>query len=157
VLLIPNEFLHPAFGKFLFATCDIIVGGLLYNILKRTNSRAYLWVGILWLLNPIVANISTRGSAESVLGAIVISTLSLALKGRMDAAAAMLGLAVHFKIYPFIYGASILAFLGSKAKGTKEKEGTVARIVALVTKERVRFTVVSLASFFMLNAVMFAM
>jgi GPI mannosyltransferase 1 subunit M len=33
VLLIPNEWLHPSFGKYLFATCDIIAGILLYRIL----------------------------------------------------------------------------------------------------------------------------
>ena len=33
VLLAPNEWLHPSFGKFLFAAADIVAGILMYNLL----------------------------------------------------------------------------------------------------------------------------
>ena len=55
--------------------------------MMRGSPNASLWVGAVWLLNPVVANISTRGSAEAVLGAIVVSTLALALSRRFDACA----------------------------------------------------------------------
>ncbi len=33
LLLAPNEWLHPSFGKYLFAVCDLLVGLLLYKLL----------------------------------------------------------------------------------------------------------------------------
>ena len=33
LILAPNEWLHPSFGKYLFAGCDIINGALIYKIL----------------------------------------------------------------------------------------------------------------------------
>ena len=33
VLLAPNEWLHPSFGKFVFAAADILAGVLMYNLL----------------------------------------------------------------------------------------------------------------------------
>src|SRR5260370_8141635 len=90
------------------------------------------WLTALWLLNPMPANISTRGSAESFLGLIVISTLAFAIRGRMDAAAIFLGLATHFKIYPFIYGASLLVFIRARVMAKNEKvEDSVGDDVSL--------------------------
>ncbi|KAI0333495.1 glycosyltransferase family 50 protein [Cubamyces sp. BRFM 1775] len=48
VLLTPNEWLHPSFGKFLFAGCDILAGLLMYELLvsvilptsRRADKRA---------------------------------------------------------------------------------------------------------------------
>ncbi|GAA5867427.1 hypothetical protein JCM8547_007500 [Rhodosporidiobolus lusitaniae] len=114
LLLVPNTVLHPAFGKVLFSLCDLLVGVLLYNLCLRRDvrpARAANSVAALWLLNPIIANISTRGSSESVIGAAVVSTLSLAEAGRWDAAALVYGLAVHLKIFPVIYGSSLAAAL----------------------------------------------
>ncbi|KAG8961808.1 GPI mannosyltransferase 1 [Tulasnella sp. 425] len=139
LLLVPNELLHPLWGKLLFSICDIIVGQLLYKIFcqfpptsirpsdrkpkdaagnandtqlrSQVESSAAAWVSTIWLLNPMVANISTRGSAESVLGFFVVSSLALLLSGREGVAAVMFGLAVHFKIYPIVYSISILRWL----------------------------------------------
>lgn len=33
LLLTPNEWLHPSFGKYLFATCDLLVGLLMHRLL----------------------------------------------------------------------------------------------------------------------------
>ncbi|KAI6132128.1 glycosyltransferase family 50 protein [Pisolithus croceorrhizus] len=33
LLLLPNELLHPSFGKYLFAACDLVNGALIYQIL----------------------------------------------------------------------------------------------------------------------------
>jgi hypothetical protein len=33
LLLTPNEWLHPSFGKYLFAACDILNGILIYTLL----------------------------------------------------------------------------------------------------------------------------
>ncbi|CAE6531417.1 unnamed protein product [Rhizoctonia solani] len=174
LLMIPNGSWHPAFGKVIFALCDLVVGYILYRISTRTEfvSRpsqsspeaaksvsveldssktqrsAVFLIGALWLLNPMVANISTRGSAESVLGAMVIATHSLILANRLDLAAVMFGLSVHFKIYPIIYGASIMAWI--------DKQEPIRFSWNSLTRQRLRFALLSALSFFILGVLMFA-
>ena len=148
LLALPNVLLHPTAAKVLFAFADLVVGSLLYSELLRKGVRepiALRSVAIIWLLNPIIANISTRGSAESILGLLVVGTLVLLERGRLYAAAALFGLAVHFKIYPVIYGSSIFVFITAR-------EGN-----RLITKAHLLFGVISFASFMSLNLVMFAM
>lgn len=118
ILLLPNQWLHPSWGKLIFSLADLLIGILLYALARQppfhlSVPKATLGVTALWLLNPMVANISTRGSSESILGLIVISCLYLCERRRWTSAAIMLGLAVHFKIYPLIYGASIWSQLAS--------------------------------------------
>ncbi|KAJ3543912.1 hypothetical protein NM688_g5801 [Phlebia brevispora] len=179
VLLAPNEWIHPAFGKFLFAACDIGAGLLIYRMLIRfvlpyaqdtrstpskgkgsvkpaTDTR--LPVATLaghatlltatHLLNPLVFSISTRGSSESVLSLFVLASLYCALDARWDAAAVMLGLATHWKIYPFIYGFACLGVIG----GSTGHAAWVGRMVNLRT---VRFACVSLATFVALGGMMY--
>ncbi|QRV86716.1 phosphatidylinositol glycan, class M [Ceratobasidium sp. AG-Ba] len=174
LLTLPNEFVHPAFGKALFAFCDLLVGYLLYltflqviadppppnsepvtknpappilNAETMRQRRAVAWVSALWLLNPMVANISTRGSAESVLGAMVVSSLYLLLSSRLEWAAVLFGLSVHFKIYPIIYGASTIAWI--------DRHTSLNFSVSSITKKRMRFFTISALTFLLLNAVMF--
>ncbi|KAK0483711.1 glycosyltransferase family 50 protein [Armillaria novae-zelandiae] len=108
LLLAPNEWIHPSFGKYLFAACDIINGLLIHRLTGATRYSA------LHMLNPMVFSISTRGSSESVLSLLVLLTLYAALTDRWKAAAVMLGVSTHWKIYPGIYGVACLAVL---AKG----------------------------------------
>ncbi|GAA5881151.1 hypothetical protein JCM16303_004818 [Sporobolomyces ruberrimus] len=111
LLLTPNHLLFPSFGKLLFATADLVVAVLLYRLMKRrgsSQSTASNTVALTWLLNPMIANISTRGSSESIVGALVVSALSFAEGQEWDKAAVVYGFAVHFKIFPVIYGSSLL-------------------------------------------------
>ncbi|KAG8738729.1 GPI mannosyltransferase 1 [Ceratobasidium sp. 414] len=176
LLALPNEFVHPTLGKGVFAMCDLLVGYLLYRIFLRVmqipsslgskptagsntphepnatekhQRMAIAWVGGLWFLNPMVANISTRGSAESVLGAMVVSTLFLVLSNHLDWAAMLLGLSVHFKIYPAIYGASILAWI--------DRQTPLNHPSAAITKKRIRFAIISAFTFIVLNVVMYSL
>ncbi|CAE6459355.1 unnamed protein product [Rhizoctonia solani] len=171
LLMVPNGSWHPAFGKIIFALCDLLVGFILYRIstrtvrqdksgsaatkptpvrqdVSKTQKSSMLLIGALWLLNPMVANISTRGSAESVLGAMVVTTHSLILADRLDWAALMFGLSVHFKIYPIIYGVSILAWI--------DKHEPLRLSWNSVTRRRIRFTLLSALSFFLLGGLMYA-
>ncbi|GAA5910133.1 hypothetical protein JCM5296_001968 [Sporobolomyces johnsonii] len=110
ILVAPNSLL-PVFGKVLFSLCDLLVGTMLYRLLRSRGSSpktANRTVAIAWLLNPMIANISTRGSSESVVGALVVGVLALAEEGRWDATAVLYGVAVHFKLFPVIYGSSLL-------------------------------------------------
>lgn len=187
----PNDLVHPAFGKVVFSVCDLLIGYLLYllfprdinsklqraeeaaaqhssstNVSARTSalspspsphprsgnqpsssdaaailvdlrssnpttpdsSSATLWISLLWLLNPFPLNISTRGSSESVLGALILSSLYLlsspsssdrpfsssqsSLTRRQVLGSALLGLAVHVKIYPVVFAFAVLGWLG---------------------------------------------
>lgn len=142
VLMLPNITLHPAFGKLLFSLADLGVGWLLLAYLRRRglSPRVRLgWAGGLWLLNPWVAAISTRGSSEALLGLLVVASLERAEAGRWNASAIWLGLAAHFKLYPVIYGAAILARLWRRP------------VLA------VRYSLLAATTFTLANAAMYAM
>jgi phosphatidylinositol glycan class M len=124
-ILTPNLLIHPSFGKWLFALADIGVGALLHGILVRRGMPAQraLWFDALWLLNPMVANISTRGNAESLLALMVLGALYLVLVRRFYPACALFGLAVHFKIYPVIYAVPLVCLLDHDRYGDYLRPG----------------------------------
>ncbi|KAJ7444927.1 glycosyltransferase family 50 protein [Mycena latifolia] len=165
LLLAPNEWLHPSFGKYLFGACDIFNGVLIYDLLDsfvlprsappenptrvplaRTD-LATLY-SALHLLNPLVFTISTRGSSESVLSLFVLLTLYAALKGRWDAAAIALGLSTHWKIYPVIYGVACVGVIG----GSENARGWKGYLRALVNLRTIRFAALSASTFLCLGA-----
>ncbi|KAJ4487785.1 GPI mannosyltransferase 1 [Lentinula aciculospora] len=150
LIVSPNDWLHRSFGKYLFAACDIVNGILLYSllissVLPKTHNiakTATLYTA-LHLLNPMVFSISTRGSSESVLSLFVLLTLYGALKNRWDMAAIMLGVSVHWKIYPAIYGFACISALGSPSRGVGRFSNW--RIV--------RFGALSLSTFALLSGI----
>ncbi|RWA12384.1 hypothetical protein EKO27_g2697 [Xylaria grammica] len=170
----PNAFCF-SLGKVLFAAADLLAGYLIIQVLRRHMrmplDRACRFAGI-WLLNPMVAAISTRGSSEGLLGVLVTALLWAALEKRVALSGVLLGLGVHFKIYPFIYAPAVIWWMdeehmattapatpktesGGKAKGdVQEPPSTpLAKITAFVTPERIKLTLVSLATFAGLNMV----
>ncbi|KAI0636726.1 glycosyltransferase family 50 protein [Trametes polyzona] len=178
VLLAPNEWLHPSFGKILFAACDILAGLLMYELLvtlilpaakpharksdsdtvpvqddHRSREQLATFLVSLHLLNPLVFTISTRGSSESVLSLFVLATLYYALKSRWDISAVLLGLSTHWKIYPFIYGVACLGVIGSQGSGGRGRQGFWQSIVNART---VRFGAISTATFLALGVAMYA-
>ncbi|KAL2844477.1 PIG-M-domain-containing protein [Aspergillus pseudodeflectus] len=176
-MLLPTTWAIPgffSFGKALFALSDVVAGWLVAKSLILTHQmspeRALKYASF-WLLNPMVANISTRGSSEGLLGVLVIALLWAVLNRRITLAGILLGLGVHFKIYPFIYGVSIIWWLDntktsastseSRAAEPKTNPSTTtttpvtAQILAFITPCRIRLTVVSLLTFAALNAGMY--
>lgn len=159
-------FLHT--GKLLFAASDIAAGWLMMLVLQSpegegmTRERALRFAS-LWLLNPMVATISTRGSSEGLLGVMVVGVVWAVVRRRIAAAGALLGLAVHVKIYPFIYGASILWYLetgGPTARShvsVSSMRGALQAVMGFWNRERVLFVCTSLLTFAALNAVMYAL
>ncbi|KAH7889411.1 glycosyltransferase family 50 protein [Phlebopus sp. FC_14] len=102
------------------------------------------------LLNPLVFSISTRGSSESILCTFVLLTLFYALKRRWHAAAILLGIGTHWKIYPVIYGVScVTAIAKHEARGLSFPR-------SLVCKHTIRFAVLSAGTFFALGAFCYA-
>lgn len=178
VLLIPNLWLHPSFGKYIFALCDLVNGILIYQLLRseilntktasnRTSNpqkngqvdglpteRLATIYSAVHLLNPLVFSISTRGSSESVLSLFVLLTLYASLKGRWDTAAILLGLSTHWKIYPVIYGVGCLGVIGGSAREGKNSKEYLRTIV---NQKTIRFTVISAGTFLLLGASCYAM
>ncbi|KAI0062301.1 glycosyltransferase family 50 protein [Artomyces pyxidatus] len=213
LLLAPNEWVHPSFGKYLFAGCDILAGILIHKLLvsvilpravpplraradhassvtsrqistpaalqdsdapekrkitqpdpmaEETGQRATV-LAALHLLSPFVFSISTRGSSESVLTLFVLLTLFCALRGRWTAAAVLLGLSTHWKIYPVIYGLSCVGVIGSEQQRHREKPPQQDRLAAtrrylkiFVNADTIRFAGISAGTFFALGAVVYA-
>jgi phosphatidylinositol glycan class M len=182
-MLLPTTWAIPgffSFGKALFALSDVVAGWLVAKSLVLTHQmspeRALKYASF-WLLNPMVANISTRGSSEGLLGVLVIALLWAVLNRRITLAGILLGLGVHFKIYPFIYGVSIIWWLDntkttrtltpsasaseSRAAEPKTNSNTttttpvMAQIFDFITPCRIRLTLVSMLTFAALNAGMY--
>ncbi|KAF2823408.1 hypothetical protein CC86DRAFT_298606 [Ophiobolus disseminans] len=161
----PGQFWF-SFGKVLFAVGDVAAGWMMYRILKEHRNmgdeRALKFASI-WLLNPMVATISTRGSSEGLLGVFVTALLWAVLAKRIAVAGFLLGFAVHFKIYPFIYAASIVWWLddgrvGNKRNSTaKELTSVFNQILAFLNHQRIALAIYSLITFAALNIVMYVM
>ncbi|KIP12305.1 glycosyltransferase family 50 protein [Phlebiopsis gigantea 11061_1 CR5-6] len=183
LLLAPNEFLHPSFGKYLFAACDIVAGVLIHNLLvdfiipssksataepaddapkpgppaddaaapprDLTETKATL-LATVHLLNPLVFTISTRGSSEAVLALFVLLALHAARGARWAVAGAWLGLAAHWKIYPFVYGVACACVLAREAGGG----GGLLR--GLCSWRVARFVAASAGTFAVLGGAMYA-
>jgi len=139
------------FGKALFAAGDVITGWLIFRILRgqgMETERSMKFASI-WLLNPMVANISTRGSSEGLVVVVVIALLWAALKKHILLAGCLLGFGVHLKIYPFVYAASIFWWLGSD---TKQGASSFSRPLSY---ERIVLALSSFLTFMILNGVMY--
>jgi GPI mannosyltransferase 1 subunit M len=173
ILLLPNEWLHSSFGKYLFAACDLINGALIYKILilhilpntKPTDapgkslghsmSAHATLLAATHLLNPLVFTISTRGSSEAILCTFVLLTLFYALEGRQNAAAVMLGISAHWKIYPIIYGVSCVSAIAWQQ--VNHKGWGVEYLHYLFGRRSLRFTLLSAGTFIILGATCYAM
>lgn len=148
-----------SFGKALFALADIVAGMLILRVLRyhqqMSVNRALKYASI-WLLNPMVATISTRGSSEGLLGVTVIALLWAVLQKRLVLAGALLGFGVHFKIYPFIYGPSIIWLLEEhRVEDERTRASLWKRITGFLNKSRITVAIVSLFVFSVLNMTMY--
>jgi len=152
------------FGKLVFSLSDIVAGWGIYRVLLRrrgggggagmTESRALWYAAACWLLNPMVATISTRGSSEGLLGVMVVGMLWAAVAENTVLAGALLGLATHFKIYPVIYTPAMLLAMERDAPFTLSASARWIR--GFVTVRRAVFSLSALATFLGLNAIMYA-
>lgn len=150
-------------GKVLFAFGDVIAGWMMFRILRSyqhfSEERALKFASI-WLLNPMVATISTRGSSEGLLGVIVTALLWAVLARRIEVAGLLMGFAVHFKIYPFIYAPSILWYLDEDRTVQADRQGKantsiVGALFGLVNASRIKFAAYSGITFVALNVCMY--
>jgi phosphatidylinositol glycan class M len=167
-LLIPTAWqpgwLWFSFGKVLFALADLVAGWLLLLVLRtehpNMSEKSRLKYSSIWLLNPMVATISTRGSSEGLLGVLVMALLWAVLTRRTVLAGLLLGFGVHFKIYPFIYAPSVIWFLSPATKDKPPRGESISllnQVLSFVTRERITVTVVSLLAFSGLNLWMYSL
>ncbi|GEQ66860.1 hypothetical protein JCM33374_g523 [Metschnikowia sp. JCM 33374] len=158
-MLVPNAwggiFVH--YGKFLFMLCDILTGYLISKTLVKSkvslSNKTRLILSSLWLLNPMVVTISTRGSSESVLTFIIMLAVENYLSGRLNEAALWLGLSIHFKIYPIIY---LPAFMYNMSSQGQSFPGLrKVPILKLLNQTNIKFLLVTIVSLMAWNIVMF--
>ncbi|ORZ39676.1 PIG-M-domain-containing protein [Catenaria anguillulae PL171] len=155
-------------GKLLFVGADLIAAFLIRRLCtvtlarqprrsKATSAqavdRATVLTAACWLLNPFVANISTRGSAESFLCALCVAIPLLMYQRRLTLAAVTLGLAVHLKIYPGLYALPIVIHLLGRQPNKLLSRPWPSPAQWIQT---IRFGIISLATFFALSALMYA-
>lgn len=139
LLLTPNVFCHVAFGKTLFAVVDLAVAAQIVEILKlrRVPPAAATRCVCLWLLNPVVINVSTRGNAESLVTVLLFGALLSLIRQRELISAVLLATAIHLKLYPVIYVPAFLAALGSSfCKPARAPASTAPLSVLLAARGR---------------------
>lgn len=153
-----------SFGKALFAAGDILTGWLIVSILRNTRGfpvgRAVKY-SCIWLLNPMVATISTRGSSEGLLAFVVMLLLWAAVQRKHMLAGVLLGLAVHLKIYPFIYAVSLAWVIeersprGDQLKFPSSLRQALDGLKSTITPQRIRLALCSVLTFLSLNVAMY--
>lgn len=113
------------------------------------------------LLNPMVFAISTRGSSEAILGLLILLTLERLYEDKWDAAAVLLGISVHWKIYPLIYGVSSVALICRTMRihqqSSQKTDAIFTHLVPLINYHTVRFFALSATTFLILGIVCYSM
>jgi phosphatidylinositol glycan class M len=143
-LLTPNVLIHPVWGKILFAISDLVAGFMIKELISRPgilsrgvsieNSHLKALV-CLWLYNPIVINVSTRGNAEALVSVAVLSTLYALQCKRIFMSGLLFGLSIHLKLYPVIYSLALLISIGSEQK-IHYKQFSLEHLVAFMSSKR---------------------
>ena len=151
LLLLPNIWLHPVWGKLLFISCDILVGICLGLLLARARIKNSTVLLAVWLLNPLTLTVSTRGNADVMVTCAVIGAIYCLTLRKLTLAALLYGFSVHFKMYPIIYAPSFIFYLhqhfpDSSALQTKYQ---LSKYWGLNTA-MFKFTIVSASLFFYL-------
>ena len=156
ILMYPSLYLN-LFGKILFISCDVLTGLLILKLLKKLNigqASALNLTAYIWILNPFVAIISTRGNAESILSLLVTSTLYLLSTNRVVLSAMVYGLSVHFKMYPIIYAIPIYFGIDHYINSFSSKSQTKFEFKWFGYK-RILFGITGLATLVALNWMMY--
>lgn len=134
-------------GKLIFALFDVLTGHLIYRVLRESESnlkeRQSKAATCLWLYNPLPLIVSTRGSSDSFVTFLILSTLLLLVRRRYFYSGLLFGLVCHCKLYPVIYAPAFYFYLsGRDAKSVLE-----ARVVWPLSRKKLEFVLASALSF----------
>lgn len=118
VLLVPNVLVHPGFGKLVFVGFDFAGGWATRGLAEEMGfspSQAKA-CELAFLFNPLSIAMSTRGSGDGIVCALVIGTVLCLLRARQStgwllAGAVLHGFSVHWRLYPIIFAPTVLVFL----------------------------------------------
>lgn len=105
-ILTPNIFLYSNYGKLLFSFVDILVAILIRKIVATNKNHDLHMVNFcayLWLYNPLIIIISTRGNADCLAVCLVTLSLYFLECGLCSAAGLIHGLSIHFRLYPLAF------------------------------------------------------
>ncbi|AFZ81376.1 mannosyltransferase, putative [Theileria equi strain WA] len=154
-LMVFNIYLFNDFGKIIFSASDIAIGYILEKAISNVNDLKRVALTSLWLLNPFVIGISSRGNADSLICLLVIATVYYINKKEIVKSAIMFGLSVHVKIYPIIYAPSFIFYLYnmntlgiySHKKFPMSLLLIPKNFVANINKQQITFGVISFLTF----------
>jgi phosphatidylinositol glycan class M len=158
LLMAPSLLWHHA-GKLVFVACDIGAGYYCYEVLLQFASAASAktMVSLFILFNPVVVNVSTRGNSDMVISLLSLIVLSKYFNKRYVEAAAWLGFAVHFKIYPLIYAAPLaFGLVYNTVTLNNDRRGGVGRLYAAAIGKIVLCGIVALICFAIPTALCYA-
>lgn len=142
VLVIPAVLTANPLGKVVFTLSDLGAAYYCFHMLLRfTTERSAKWMVVIWILfNPVVLNVSTRGNSDMLISFMSMGVLAKFAEGRHFTAAAILGFAVHFKIYPVIYALPLVLGVWERAS-QKDFFGRLADTAPVVIGCALCFTV----------------
>ena len=103
----------------------------------------------MWLFNPIIIAMSTRGSNDNIISLLVFLSVWLLLKRWYIFSGFFYGLSVHFKIYPIIY-CFVFYFYIDCGRQMVTKHGLPYRAInfnGFFTLNRIKFTLASAGTF----------
>ena len=81
-ICLPNIYLYPLAGKVVFSIFDILMGIFMWKIIESQNRyKKWTWLYVaFWVYNPVVIQMSTRGSNDNIIIMMVFATIYYILK-----------------------------------------------------------------------------
>lgn len=145
-LMLPNIVIHFIFGKVLLSLLDGVAASTIYKMLLLQGycKEVAVKCSLIWLYNPIVIGISTRGSPESLVVTVVLFVLYYSHTKKVFLSGLALGVAVHLKIYPIIYCLPLYLSL-------EQQRPLLSFRMFLPTFTRIKFTLATAFSFLTLT------
>lgn len=126
-LLMPNILFHASVGKLVFVMFDFVGARITRKLAEamRFNSEQSKLCELVYLFNPLSIGISTRGSGDSIICALVLGLIwgLVEIKRRQNldvvllcGTAAVHGFSMHWRLFPIIFAPTILVFLDTWPK-----------------------------------------